>query len=107
MSRARCLRLCVLITTTTTNRAGEFVRLERVSRELSDEGHSRMIAARKRKKEKRAELEKRESNALMRENSEERGVLGKSSHQYVLYIFPQQFAFKTRERERKNARTVR
>ena len=61
-----------------------------------------MIAARKRKKEKRAELEKRESNALMRENSEERGVLGKSSVR-ALFFSPTVRALK-RERERERTR---
>ena len=64
-----------------------------------------MIAARKQKKEKRAELEKRESNALMRENSEERGVLGKSSVR-ALFFSPTVRALK-REREREKERENR
>ena len=62
------------------------------------------------KKEKRAELgEKSLKCASTREKTQKRGVLGKSSAR-ALFFSPQkkgQRAHKTRERERKNARTVR
>jgi hypothetical protein len=64
-----------------------------------------MIAARKQKKEKRAELEKRESNALMRENSEEREGFWENLHSSTCSIFfPNSSRFKTRERERERTR---
>ena len=63
-----------------------------------------MIAARKQKKEKRAELEKRESNALMRENSEEREGFWENLHSTCSIFFPNSSRFKTRERERERTR---